>query len=244
MVKNSTKNFVNAVNRIVGWPFQLLGTVYNTTKMITEGPRPNAIKGYMAAALAESDRGGNFKRYFTSTSSTADAGHNCKVQSNLDLGAQLVALDPSEDQQKVVFDSFMISYRFESTKPFLVVPFLAMLENGETITATGSDENDPLVAIPATIAGTHTIKYGEQSEGKPYRDNGTLYYAIEITQLFTAEVRAYMKRFYKETIDEQLINPLFLGTHIYSNTDATQVTIDFIETIAYHFEEIRLNSSL
>jgi hypothetical protein len=178
-------------------------------------------------------------RSILSESIVPAGGKNARVESKVDLTAVIQAFDATEDNMQLIFDSYILAFDFESTCKFLITPFLYLLENGEVITATSSDTADPMTAILATTAGTAEIKIGEVQEGRPFRDNGVKYYQAKVTLDITAEVNAFVRKYYQEMIDEETINPFGIGFHTLVVTDDTAVNIDRTTVIDYHFKEIK-----
>jgi hypothetical protein len=240
-----TKNKVQ--NALLGWVFWVYKNVDKSSwthgRMLRSHTSPP--KGIMEADLVASEKGGGQSRVLYAYSVTPDAAHNSYVKNFISLDTALIALDPNEDNQKVVINSEILTLDFESTKPFIVTPFVGIVENGETITSTSGTDTDPITAVNTATTGTHTIKYGPTMAAlNPFRDNGSKYYHCQVTFDITNESKGYMRRYYKEMIDEESLNPYIGGFHSYSNTNQTAISCDVCRIIDYQFEELKVNNIL
>jgi hypothetical protein len=222
------------------WTYPFFRALYLKSKHSVKYTR--GLPANLMEAVYASEKGGGQTRVLYAYSATPDAAHNSYVKNLLSLDTALVALDPTEDNRKVTINSEILVFDFESTKPFFCTPFVAMVENGETVTSTSSTTTDPSTAIKAATTGTHTVKYGPtESALFPFRDNGSKYYHCQVTFDITPESKNYMRRYYKEMIDEETLNPYVAGFHYFSNTNQTAITCDLARIIDYQFDEIKMN---
>jgi hypothetical protein len=215
--------------------------VRNTLMALLDGSRPMPLQPNKEL-LQMSQVGGAQYRQFSAKTLTPDAAKYCRIEGSIDLLAFLQTFEATENDTRIIIDSWTISIQCESTVRFLCSPFLYILENGESVTATSSDETNPMVALAAAVAGTYTAKFGEVLEGKPFRDNGVLYYKAQSVLQIKSEVSKYLKRFYKEMMDEETLNPFGLGYHHYGKNAITALTVGELMIVNYHYQKISINA--
>jgi hypothetical protein len=174
------------------------------------------------------------------TTVTPGAAKYTRVQLLKAIGTQWMAYDSDEDDQSLVCDLAFAQFQVHSTVAFSVVPFIARLENGETIPTTDSDTIfDPKSAIDAALAalGNYAIKMAaEPLTSRKIFSNGSPVYIAEGSFDFTKEMKNFLKIYYQKQIDEEN-NPIFqIGVFAYASTANTAVVIDEKWHDLYHFK--------
>jgi hypothetical protein len=216
--------------------------IRNTLVALINGSRPMPLQPNKEL-LQMGQVGGSQYRTFSTKVLTPDNAKYCRIESSIDLLALLQVFEAAENATKVIIDSFTISLQCECTARFLCSPFLFILENGESITATSSDDTNPVTALAtAHSGGTYTAKFAEVLEGKPFRDNGASYYKAQTVLQIKSEVSKYLKNFYMEMMDEETLNPFGLGYHHYGKTAITALTVQELIIVNYHYKEIPMGA--
>lgn len=196
-----------------------------------------------ASAKFEADKlDGAQYRLLTTGTSTPSAGNTCKVIESTQFDVIVASLDPTEDNMELIIDSAYIRLEVESTHQFLFTPFLARMENGESITTTSSNVVSPFLAVDTAVTGNYQAKWGEVLEGKSFRDNGALYFKDTAILDFTQEVRKYVQEYYRDMINELSQQVFRVGYHWYSDTAEIAITINSLVIINYHFKETKIKS--
>lgn len=131
-------------------------------------------------------------------------------------------------------DSAFIDIQLESTTEFVVIPFLALLENGETIVETSGTNPDPNACINTAITGVYQSRIGEVTYGRPFRDNGSKYQRAELRFDMSNLCRTYMQHVNRAAMEEESPLQLKLGLHIICRDNNTAVTVIAAKTYISH----------
>lgn len=108
--------------------------------------------------------------------------------------------------QTPVLDDWRTTWNFYSTDPFVVVPFLALMENGDSYTSSDVNNSNINTVIETGFpAQNHVCLLGDMSESRVIHDAGQKY-ACSVTLEITAWANLYMKHLDKKNLEEE--NPL------------------------------------
>jgi hypothetical protein len=115
------------------------------------------------------------------------AGHYGLIKNVGDIGSTIRNIVLGQKDEKTIFTVFKVTHTLWSTAPFDVTPFIALLENGETITDTDIHAGD-WTADMVTALGTETqeLQMGASHKAKMVYDNGTPYFKLEFVVDITA----------------------------------------------------------
>jgi len=103
------------------------------------------------------------------------AANSIRVQGLSDLGTD-VANNQTDDDFMTVMKKNLRIYQFKSASPFMVIPFIALLKHGETITATDNATGYINVAVGAACGTEHRqIVFGPTATAKLVLDGGNQY---------------------------------------------------------------------
>lgn len=167
-------------------------------------------KGYITA---KSKIGGSCYRTIISHLNTPDAGENTETKLVTDIGAILRGIDTTEDNFHLVVDSALMFFNCYSTKPFIMTPFLALQENGESITRQSGSEPDPQIDIDLAITGQYGLKLGNFKKSQQIMSNGTVFFITNSGLDITSESKKYMNGVVRDIGLERSSKELNLGIH-------------------------------
>lgn len=183
---------------------------------------------------------GSCKRSLSEVTITPDAGEFCYVKEVENIGSELIAIDASEDDMILVLRRVSIELQCESTKPFIGVPFLVILENGESPVATSSTDTNPLTAIDTAVTGHYILKLADTLVSRPFRDNGTKYHIAKGIYDITRPAYKFMNLWYNEGIREESPLNLSFGMHTVGEDNNVSITVNVLTQMYYRYKKMKL----
>jgi hypothetical protein len=183
---------------------------------------------------------GSCERALAEVTITPDAGDNCYVKEVENIGSELTAIDATEDDLVLVLRRVLVDLQCESTKPFIGVPFLVILENGESPVATSGQDSNPLTAIDSAVTGHYILKLADTLVSRPFRDNGTKYHIAKGSFDITRPSIKFLNLWYKEGIYEESPLNMSFGMHTVSEDNNVTITVNVLTQMYYRFKKMKL----
>lgn len=159
----------------------------------------------------------------TQTISIAAANTQRVILDN-DLGANVAAKFTGNDLIPAFVDYKEIHYFYSATQ-FCVVPFVVLLENGETLTAANYAAASVVSAIQSALpAQTRNIVYGPMGVARQNADTAGVKYTCSLTVNLRGFANAYSQHYRKFSMEER--SPLVLQIGLCFIGQASQNIID------------------
>jgi hypothetical protein len=136
---------------------------------------------------------------------TTGAASINRTQQVTDISSVVSSL-PTELDGYPRFVGYFMTQQWTATTPFAVMPFLVLLENGESYTAQDSNNTNPVTAITAGMAAgsERIIQYGPLLISNLLANATT--YSIKLSLDLTDACNRYSKHYQKKEFEEE--NPL------------------------------------
>jgi hypothetical protein len=167
-------------------------------------------------------QGATLNVYNGSSSHATAAGNVFRTQLVKDLGTEIAALFTSDDTMPIFLER-RIYYDFQSDTQFLVIPFIVLLENGETVSAYDYNAtNGVAAAISGSLpAQTRNIVYGPVVKSHMIRDNGANLHICRTGLNFRSLANLYVKHYREYLMTEDSPFVLQLGITVQSVASKT-----------------------
>jgi hypothetical protein len=173
---------------------------------------------------------------------TNASGKEAEVGEIKNLGSAIDLLDSTEDNQEIVIDKAIFRAAIYGSQPFMMVPALVLLENGESFATTEVDGEDPYSAIMANITGQHLMKLGGEITPKAIMDEGVPTWITNLEWDLTKECNDYAKHVSKTLLDEDNTLVLSLVYWIRTQDTAAVIAIRGTFSFTYHLKPASLSS--
>lgn len=180
----------------------------------------------------------------TNTLSAAKYG---RVAQTTNLGSVLRTLLTNLGEKTLVIDQWKSLRQFYSTQPFVVQPFLAILENGEVITTSEADSSGNMSDLIQTALGTGAkdVVYGDVYQSKMVYQNGTPYHTAEFVMNFAPYANKYIVDCKEKEINEN--SPAYLELLVgigYAGLPAQSINMLTTNHFSSHQKNYRVNKLL
>lgn len=140
------------------------------------------------------------------------AANLIRVESLGEIGSTVKTVEDGLNSEISKWLRYAIEIEAWANSPFALVPFVAFLENGESIAATNNAGYDVSVAIEtATGAQNKLLVYGPTAVGKMIMDGGTARWLTKITIDVANLMDSYAKYYREKEMAEENAGPLYLG---------------------------------
>jgi hypothetical protein len=218
------------------WAHSIISGMVNRKALIKSGRSSKTTEVNSQYLSALSHKGGAQARVWTQGSIVHASGKTSRIQKIIQV-SDVLTYDETEDNTQLVCKDYKLAFDFDSDDPFIISPFLALMENGEEITNTDDTESDPMTAIDAAITGVFSIKIGEAIISKRIRENGANHYIASGSINILLETRRYIDRFYRKSINEELVPELHLGFHSYQASAQKTINFQSLSIFTYSFTD-------
>lgn len=159
-----------------------------------------------------------------SASITPTAGKQTRVQRMYDLGARVAALYTPENAKNYAFTKARWNMNIHSTTDFVVIPFVVLLENGETIADTEDADEVYFESIVDTACpGKNIILFGKEIISKGYYDSGTYRTQAKGSMNIAEFLNRYSKEYSLDLLNEENPQALEAGWFIQEETANTAI---------------------
>lgn len=153
----------------------------------------NGIRNMSGAAVDFSNNSGTL---------TIAAGNLMRTQQITDVGTIVSTLSTSNDTLPLF--SAMRSYMdFDSASQFFIAPFVVVMENGESITASDYNGNNIGAAVLATLTGDRSLYFGPAIRSQMYDANGTIRYRAKLNLDYSFLANAFSAHYARMKLEEE-----------------------------------------
>jgi hypothetical protein len=195
--------------------------IYNISALLKRIPtNPSFMFNFMRNRVGASVR-------FSVASGTfvVPALKKIRVEGWLDISSLVQGL-ATDVEQYPKFQAVVTKATFRcTTGHFCIIPFLARLENGETITATDVDSEDPIpTVVSACGAGDKILVFGPAQWSS--QDVATGYHILEFAYDLSVVANMYSRYYSNKELEEENAGVLWFGLAL---VGAASTSVSYIE---------------